>query len=40
MNRKEMKLVKHQRKQIRALRKGFGDGDKEKKGLTYGTGEL
>ena len=34
MNRKEMDLVKHQRKQIRTIRKGFGDRDEEKEGKT------
>ena len=39
MNMKEMDLVKHQRRQIRAIRKGFGDQDEEKEGKTCGTGE-
>ena len=37
-NRKEMDFLKHQRKQIRAIRRGFGYGDEEKEGKTYGTG--
>ena len=37
MNMKEMDLVKHQGKQIQAIRKGFGDQDEEKEGKTYGT---
>ena len=40
MNRKQMELVKRQRKQIRAIRKGLGDRDEEKERITYGTGEL
>ena len=35
-----MDLVKHQRKQMRAIQKGFGDRDEEKEGKTYGTGEF
>ena len=34
MSRKEMDLVKHQCKQIRAIRKGFGDRDEGKKEKT------
>ena len=39
MNMKEMDLVKHQRRQTRAIREGFGDQDEEKERKIYGTGE-
>ena len=33
-----MGFLKHQRKQIQAIQRGFGYGDEEKEGKTSGTG--
>lgn len=40
MNREETVLVKRQRKELQTIRKGFGDGDEEQEGKTYGEEEL